>query len=218
MTGNFIPLLIFYTPLLSCSGTIMEGNGAGGSGGGMQVSSGAKATLHDNVLIKDNDAESGGGIHVRDEGTLQVGEASLWINNTALVSDGGGLSVADGGQATVGKNCTFEDNVASHAGGALSVHNSSKVTIVGESLFKDNMAVAEGGACFVCDGALVNLGREAIITRNTAPAGSAVGAATNGEVKFGGYANVTGNRGGPALSIDGATLHMGKVGRPGQER
>jgi hypothetical protein len=113
--------------------------------------------------------------------------------------------------------CLFQSNVATFEGGALWLsYSTSTITLPDQCIFADNTVSGSdgggGGACYVSEGALLDLGSNTVMTNNTAPVGSAITAVNGGQVEFGSSATITDNVGSPALSIDGGSLVMGKVG------
>jgi predicted outer membrane repeat protein len=105
---------------ITINDSIFDGNSAGGEGGGLW-SEGHSSTLStavlDNVVFKNNTANTGGGIF--NTGDLEL-KNSLLFNNKANVSDGGvgGGLYTRGTGTTVMENVTITQNQAkSHGGG-----------------------------------------------------------------------------------------------------
>ncbi len=106
---------------ITINDSIIDGNSAGYEGGGLfsedYGSSPANAVLN-NVLIKNNNASSGGGIF--NDGNLQVTNSLIYYN-AATVSEGsvgGGLYTRGTGTTTL-ENVTITNNRANSSGGGI---------------------------------------------------------------------------------------------------
>jgi CSLREA domain-containing protein len=119
------------------------------------------------VLIEDNAAQTGGGVHSQADLTI---ERSVFRNNTATDFDGGAVSLVNSGKTLIVRDSLFEGNQTApgaRSGGAIRVGGSDHFTVINGSTFTDNaVAVQDGGALSIGGSSLV-------VTNSTFSANSA---------------------------------------------
>ncbi|HVK13319.1 MAG TPA: Calx-beta domain-containing protein [Gemmataceae bacterium] len=132
--------------------TVLSGNSAATSGGGLFWTGTASATppagftastlVIKNATFAQNVAGSalGGGLSASVTGTLLVQDSTFFGNRAGTT--GGGLNFATG-TLTV-QNSTFDSNQATGAGGGIAVTSGTAATVVGSAL-TNNTTVASGG-------------------------------------------------------------------------
>ncbi len=106
---------------ITLNDSILDGNSAGYEGGGLfneDYSSGTAYAVLNNVLIKSNTADTGGGIF--NNGNLQVTNSLIYYN-AATVSEGsvGGGLYTRGIRTTTLENVTITNNRANSSGGGI---------------------------------------------------------------------------------------------------
>lgn len=149
--------------------TITAGNADGASpddaGAGIHISDGT-LQMANLLVINNNAANGGGGIHVNGAATvLDITNVRLYGNDSGS-GNGGGVEVSGG--ASVGLvNAAFSGNTGSDGGG-LAVDNSS-VTLIHAS-FSANDATGSGGGVAL-DGGSLDIGNS-ILSGNSAGVGS----------------------------------------------
>ena len=114
--------------------SIISGNVADGSGGGVYAYAGVRA--HNITITNNVSQESGGGLWAN--GALTLTNATVISNYSQF--NGGGIHANGSGWVDLG---SFERNVADFAGGGLSIGNDLAVTA---SDFTANQAASTGGA------------------------------------------------------------------------
>ncbi len=122
--------------------SIIQDNHAGYKGGGLFTEdnspSGTSTAYLNNVLIKNNTADTGGGIHNADDLTV---ENSLLFNNKGNVAEGsrgGGLHTTGTG-STILENVTFSQNYANQSGGGIYHYNQASFDL-------DNVTITQNNA------------------------------------------------------------------------
>ncbi len=95
--------------------SVIRGNTANGSGGGIQYSSSTAVSTVISSTIADNTAANGGGINQYNASSLII-IGSIISGNTATVGSGGGLNLGD---PTVIRNSTISGNSAPYYGGGI---------------------------------------------------------------------------------------------------
>jgi predicted outer membrane repeat protein len=182
-------------------------NTAVGDGGGISVCCGAQASFA-NVVLQDNLAENGGGLHLSG-GPLAALNAITMTGNTAS-GIGGGLYL-DGGADAVVTGGVWNKNSSEFQGGGVYVSTGAGVTIT-NGLFLANQS-AEGGGLHVArssQGAAVANSR---FEANTAVAGGAINAElaavalTNVDI----VRNTAGDGQGGVSLLPGSRLTMNRV-------
>ena len=125
---------------------IFEGGDGGSFGGAFDIATGVPGIVFDRCIFKDNTADRAGALEIfATSGVLVIN--SVFVDNVATgTSGGGGMWVGSGGSTEV-SNCTFVANVAtSQAVGGL--RNQGSTVTVANSIFWDNegMGGAQGSA------------------------------------------------------------------------
>ena len=164
----------------------ITGNTAGGSGGGIRMSSGG--LLLKGGVLSGNTAGSGGGIYVQVlPGITSTITGTKILNNTATVSNGGGIQFDGSGSATATFNVlksTLTGNSATIHGGGIAADNGGKLNLTGATLFA-NEATTRGGGVYT-DGTaaqtVVLAITGSIFTDNTAARGGGIFTSGDGAV------------------------------------
>ncbi|MBS1893074.1 MAG: choice-of-anchor D domain-containing protein [Actinobacteria bacterium] len=159
--------------LTLADGTVSGAPFAGGGGGGLLVEE-ADLELRD-VRVTGNevsDARWGGGIEIRDEGSVTMRDSEV-DHNEASGRSGGGIYVNPGTELSV-VDSTIADNFAGEAGGGISTYHAA-ATVTG-SVISGNEAEDEGGGINAAmdihgHGTLVVEGSEVIDNKATASGG-----------------------------------------------
>ena len=200
--------------------SIVSGNKADSSAG-MILTFGDDHALTDKKLklmgcsITDNQASMYGGIYMAHGSNINI-EKCLFRNNSAALSDSGGLAIADSINCSITETI-FEDNRASYQGGALIMTDTSNVqlenvifsgnsaevggcvvfqNIAGSQLhslvFVNNTAGLQGGALWL-DNSHASA-TEAVFTNNVAVTGNGAAIYSTASTLFLSFSNFTGNR------------------------
>ncbi|NIS81775.1 MAG: CSLREA domain-containing protein, partial [Anaerolineales bacterium] len=158
---------------MSTGSTMINGNIAHETGGGLAVAFGAEATLTGVDIWRNEAGFDGGGIF--NAGLITMRETAVYENSAGL--EGGGLHSVFGGH-TVGWEIRFEDNEAERGGAILT----SGLINLYQSSLNDNRATAGAGGAAYVDGALPGLQlRNTTVSGNSATlAGSAGGLHSHG--------------------------------------
>ncbi|GBG41861.1 hypothetical protein CBR_g75163, partial [Chara braunii] len=73
---------------------------------------------------------------------------SMFIDNKALLGDGGALFLSTRGKGRI-TNCTFDGNRAKNRGGAVKYHSSNEAFVCSATTFRSNVAGTGGGAMWI---------------------------------------------------------------------
>ena len=168
---------------ISVINSTIIGNTAGGIGGGISMASGG--LLLKGGILSGNTADSGGGIFVQVlPGKTSTITGTKILNNTATVSNGGGIQFDGSGSATATFNVlksTIAGNRATTGGGGISASNGGKLNLSGDTIFA-NEAANSGGGVFTdgsASSAVILKVTASTFTENTA--GRAGGIYTGGD-------------------------------------
>ena len=148
---------------------------SGGSGGGVNASSGGSFTMEDQAEVYDNIANSGAGVNIWNGSFILGGNAKIY-NNKAVVSTNSGGGVLVSRDASTASSFTMKDdaevygNEAGYGGG---------VTITGT-----------GGSSFIMQGGVV---RNNIARGDTSSSGGGVYINTSGKFTMSGNAEISYN-------------------------
>jgi predicted outer membrane repeat protein len=125
---------------------VSGGDAGSGNGGGIRVRSGSSLILED-VLVKNNEAESGGGILAG--GALTIKDSEVLENDAANM--GGGIRVGSNGSLTM-INSEVRLNLAGGQGGGI--HSSGQTIISENSAVSFNNSLGSGAGIAADDGTL----------------------------------------------------------------
>ena len=137
---------------------------------GGAIANGSATITLDNVTLKYNQANIGGGLHqlsITTPTPITYIKNSTITNNTAL-SNGGGIDVTSGSAAIT--NTSISGNEALHGGGVNLVNGT--LTVKGTSSFNNNIAANKGGGLYVGKGSVEIEG--STFYRNTADFGGGI--------------------------------------------
>lgn len=119
--------------------TVVGGNRANGSGGGIYAAARGKVSTLD-TTIDGNSADQGGGVY--------SGGGTATLTNTTVsgnhASFSGGLALRDGGTATV-RNSTISGNSSSQEGGGLGILFHGTATVTNSTISGNTTEEPEGG-------------------------------------------------------------------------
>lgn len=165
--------------------TLISGNSAS-SGGGLFMNQNTPFSVLTNVVVKNNRALVGGGVGVLGGGGVQMQAVNYgttfshvqFINNSAVDSNGGGLSLGFGQYCVQLYNCIFDGNHAKGAGGGLSFGVSNGLgsltagneIYVTNNIFTNNVAHGGGGAIHLENNNVITLYNSSL-NLNSAPFG-----------------------------------------------
>ncbi|MCB2048882.1 MAG: tandem-95 repeat protein [Novosphingobium sp.] len=137
--GGASRVFLIDTTSAALKGLTVTGGNVAGPGGGINAVT-TELTIRNSVIDGNTSStNNGGGVHVRDGGTLKVYD-SVVSNNTA-VADGGGLMAFN---ATIGiYNTTVSNNTALHGGGVES--NGSSFYATSSTISGNNSSSTGGG-------------------------------------------------------------------------
>ncbi len=190
--------------------TITGGHNTADLGGGIRVNAGAALVL-DTVIVDGNTADfPGGGIYVLGT-ISRIANSIISNNVTTTDLDhGGGLYVRNGGTVTLIENCYFYRNVANTSGavmgdgGAIGVFGGTIGTIT-RTTFDSNRAAFLGGAIQIQAGSSIMSITHSTFTGNSGPNyGGAIN--VNGSIGTLSYNAFINNQ---ASSSNGHGLHLG---------
>lgn len=146
------------------------------------------------VVVEDNRAISGGGIHASENLTI---EQCVFRRNAATGFDGGAIKLADAGRTLIVRDSLFEHNetmLNARSGGAIDVGGSDHVTEISGSTFFENSALGSDRA-----GGALSIGGQSLTIINSTFSGNTAGG-YGGAIRAGAASNdlfnvtVTGNR------------------------
>lgn len=171
---------------ISVINSTITGNTAGINGGG--ISMGYGGLLLKGGILSGNTADSGGGIFVQvRSGKTSTITGTKILNNTATVSNGGGIQFDGSGSATATFNVlksTIAGNRAITDGGGISATNGGTLNLTGDTLFA-NEAAHFGGGVFTSGSAastVILKVTASTFTENTAGGGGGIFAGGEGAV------------------------------------
>ena len=142
--------------------TLKEGSSPHKNGGAIKLHRGARVAVN-NGIFEDNQAGWGGAIatksgnvrliinnsQFRNNAANSYGEASVTLDQHALITHAGGAILVDGGVIDIA-NSSFQGNRADFSGGALETHSGR--TRVSNSTFSYNIANSSGGGAIYIGG------------------------------------------------------------------
>eukprot|EP00752_Nemacystus_decipiens_P006539 g5890.t1 len=206
------PLFTVESATLNIENMVLaNGYSEGGRGGaifasGSEVHISGTTVFEGNMCSSPDDAATGGGA-VRVEGSnLTWTGFTTFVNNTALVYDGGALSCSEESICTGTGTTVFKANSGAQDGGAVRVAHSD-LHFVGDTSFIDNFASRMGGALLAADDAAVNFSGTTNATGNSAATGGAFNLAGDSliatNLTFGGKTVIANNT---ALEGDGGGM------------
>lgn len=192
---------IFNFGTLTVSNSIITGNIADGSGGGIYNADEGTLTVSNSIITGNTAHFNGGGIYNADEGRLMVIESTI-SGNQAKSEDGGGINNAGmstvsnstisgntthrggGGIRNVGtltvSTSTISGNTANIGGGVSSITKMQfPSTIIRSSTLSGNTADLHGGG--LANGHGQTVIEHTTVTGNTAPEGEGSGVASEGD-------------------------------------
>ena len=171
---------------ISVINSTITGNTAGINGGG--ISMGYGGLLLKGGILSGNTADSGGGIFVQvRSGKTSTITGTKILNNTATVSNGGGIQFDGSNVATSTLNIlksTIAGNRAITDGGGISATNGGTLNLTGDTLFA-NEAADDGGGVFTSGSAastVILKVTASTFTENTADGGGGIFAGGEGAV------------------------------------
>lgn len=171
---------------ISVINSTITGNTAGINGGG--ISMGYGGLLLKGGILSGNTADSGGGIFVQvRSGKTSTITGTKILNNTATVSNGGGIQFDGSGSATATFNVlksTIAGNRAITDGGGISATNGGTLNLTGDTLFANKAALFGGGVLTSGSAAstvILNV-TASTFTENTAGGGGGIFAGGEGAV------------------------------------
>ena len=131
--------------------TITNGN-TGGRGGGIQIKMTGDILLS-NLVISNNQANSGGGIIVEGIGGAWNGEAHVSVENVVFsgnhaTGNGGGYTIYDDYVSTLFKSVTFANNSADGSGGGMRIYGMSHYAVLANSTLWNNSPDDVSGTVF----------------------------------------------------------------------
>lgn len=142
---------------------LVEDNVSGGDGGGISVRKNGGSASLSNIEFRDNVADKGAGLHVKDDVSVTLSD-SIFTGNAAQ-KDGGGAYLEDAMLAV--STSRFENNTA-EKGGGLFAKDLTSATIVDVAL-DGNSADKEGGGGYF-DKVFISIERS-LVTGNSAEEG-----------------------------------------------
>jgi len=130
------------SPPLEISGFTITNGSTNGRGGGMQIKMTGDILLSD-LIISNNQANTGGGIIVEGIGGAWNGEAHVIVENVIFsgnhaTGNGGGYSVYDDYVSTLFKSVTFANNSAGGSGGGMHIYGMSHYAVLANSILWNN--------------------------------------------------------------------------------
>jgi len=128
---------VYASGLVELTRVSIEDNVAGGRGGGL-VGAPSSTLVLDEVTLRGNSAERGGGIYASDNAEIDGGQSTTVVDNTASLA-GGGIYLS----ASTAAELVVESNDASETGGGIYVRESGTLTDV---VLDTNTAIKGGGA------------------------------------------------------------------------
>jgi len=146
--------------------TLANGGAIHVAAGQGQLTFGSSPTYGGALTIRNNTAQSGGGIYSAVITPLTFTGATSFVSNYATAGSGGGLYNA--GNVIFQKEATLRDNTAQTSGGAI--HATGNVTFNEEATLTGNTAQTSGGAIYATGN--VTFDDETTLTGNTATNGS----------------------------------------------
>ena len=170
---------------ISVINSTIAGNTAGIKGGGIFMKNGSLQLK--GSTLSGNTADSGGGIFiVVPDGKTSTITGTKILNNTATVSNGGGIQFDGSGSATATFNVlksTIAGNRAITDGGGISANNGGTLNLTGDTLFANEAAHFGGGVFSGSAASTVILKVTAsTFTENTAGGGGGIFAGGEGAV------------------------------------
>lgn len=119
-----------------------SGNWAGQQGGGLDLETGASASLERTVIAANTAAYSGGGVSLRWRAVMTGRSVEVVSNRVTVTGFGGGIFVNAGSLEL--SNSTLTANSSAGAGGAIGITNRADVSLVNTTI-SDNQAQWHGG-------------------------------------------------------------------------
>ncbi|MBK7872228.1 MAG: hypothetical protein IPJ74_16915 [Saprospiraceae bacterium] len=119
-------------------GFIIEGANGNGNAGAFFISGNSSPTIQD-CVVRENSANSGGGIYIEGTGSVTV-ISTAFVGNRA-VDRGGAMHIS---KTTTCINCVFYGNTANEGG---AIYAQAQLSLINSTL-TGNMATANGGALF----------------------------------------------------------------------
>jgi hypothetical protein len=140
------------SPPLEISGFTITNGSTNGRGGGMQIKMTGDILLSD-LIISNNQANTGGGIIVEGIGGAWNGEAHVIVENVIFsgnhaTGNGGGYSVYDDYVSTLFKSVTFANNSAGGSGGGMHIYGMSHYAVLANSILWNNFPDDVSGTVF----------------------------------------------------------------------
>jgi hypothetical protein len=140
------------SPPLEISGFTITNGSTNGRGGGMQIKMTGDILLSD-LIISNNQANTGGGIIVEGIGGAWNGEAHVIVENVIFsgnhaTGNGGGYSVYDDYVSTLFKSITFANNSAGGSGGGMHIYGMSHYAVLANSILWNNFPDDVSGIVF----------------------------------------------------------------------
>ena len=166
---------IYVNSVLDATNLTVNGNTATTNGGGVFINV-VSPSAWNNVEINNNTAKLGGGVYIHNIGAISFldGASSISFNNAT--ESGGGIYKRYTGNQTW-DNVSFIGNTATNGGG-IYANNSGTVTLQSGVTLSKNIASADGGGLYMNNGPLVleggTIGGESLEDANQAVCGGGV--------------------------------------------
>ncbi len=155
---------IYNNGVLTSTNTIIVGNDAAFSGGGLYNDTTSRTTLAGNTIQNNTSTFEGGGLF--NSGTAQIDETSI-TSNLANNNGGGGIHNAAGGKLTVESSAIVTNTAAGSTGGGI--NNAGALTLT-QSALAYNAASQGGGLNNAGAAQLTNV----TVSNNTASSGGGI--------------------------------------------
>ena len=175
--------------------TLRNGNAGVSNGGAILTNNSSENSIVlDNVVVKDNDANNGGGLYVLGNLTIQ----NSVIEGNSANFDGGGISSSLSGRITIIGKSIIRNNMAGSDGGGLTATG----LIMSNSAVHNNMAGATAGGIRLTGSSVTHSLTHITVSSNSADSGGGIYLST-GNANLSGV-TITNNE---AVANNGGGIH-----------